>query len=238
MRCKRVVTKKPRFAFLLADEIDGHVRAPGRLVVLGRNAVFYVWRGGPIVEFLPARTLLGKPLGVGVLRPVRLGMMRPVEDFVTIINALLHNTIGAGGQVQLARKAAGVTGIGQEAADEFLCARDCLSVLPAACGAWIAASKERGPARSANRALAIGLGKRHTLSHQCINIWRVDVRVAQGVNGVVALLIGTDPQDVGLIWHVRWINQLANLGELCLSLRNGFPKNHFRRANGRGSCSA
>ena len=238
MRRKRVVAKKPRFAFLLADEIDGHVRAPGRLVVLGRNAVFYVWRGGPIIKLLPSLTLSGEPLGVGVLRPVRLRMMRPVEDFVTIINALLHNAVGAGGQMQLARKAAGVTGIGQEAADEFLCARDCLSVLPAARGARIAAGKERGPARSANRALAIGLGERHTLRHQYIKVWCVDVRIAHGVNGVVALLIGADPEDVGLIWHVRWINQLANLGELCLSLRNGFSKNHFRRANGRGSCSA
>ena len=141
-----------------------------------------------------------------------------MKDLVAIIDAFFHHTISATGKMQLASKAAGVTGSGQEAADEFFRGRHGLSVLPAACGARIAAGKERGPARSANRALAIGLGECHTLSHQCINIWRVDVRIAQGVNGVVALLIGTDPQDVGLIWHVRWINQLANLGELCLSI--------------------
>ena len=38
------------------------------------------------------------------------------------------------------------------------------------------------------------------------------------MDGVVPLLVGANPEDVRLIGHGRWINQLANLGELCLSI--------------------
>ena len=72
---KTVVAEEPRLALLLADEINGHVGAPCGLVVLGRDAVFYIRRAGAIVKFLPCLTPLGKPLGISVLGPVRLRMM-------------------------------------------------------------------------------------------------------------------------------------------------------------------
>ena len=141
-----------------------------------------------------------------------------MKDLVAIIDAFFHHTISATGKMQLAYKAAGVTGIGQEAADEFFRGRHGLSVLPAACGARIAASEEGSSAGCANGALAIGAGERNTLRRQRIKVWRVDQWIAQRMDGVVPLLVGADPEDVGLIRHGRWINQLANLGELCLSI--------------------
>ena len=120
--------------------------------------------------------------------------------------------------MQLSCQSTSVACIGKEAADKFFACRDGLAILPAACGARITPGEEGCPAGCADGALAIGLSKRHTLCHKAINVRRIDVRIAQCADGVVPLLIGADPQDVRLIGHVRWINQLANLGELCLSI--------------------
>ena len=81
--------------------------------------MLHVGRAGPIIKLLPRFALRGQPLGVGILRPIGLGMMRPVEDLVSIVDALFRDAIGAGGEMQLAGKAASVAGVGEEAADEF-----------------------------------------------------------------------------------------------------------------------
>lgn len=65
--------------------------------------------------------------------------------------------------MQFAGKTASVADISQEAANEFLTCGDCLSILPASCGAGITPGEERGAAGCANGALAIGFGKCHAL---------------------------------------------------------------------------
>ena len=99
MRGKTVIAEEPRIALFFAQELDGHVGAPGGLVKLRGDAVLNVRRGGAVIEFLPACALFGEPLGVGILRPIGLWMVRPMEDLVAIINPFFHYAIGAGRQM-------------------------------------------------------------------------------------------------------------------------------------------
>ena len=129
-------------------------------------------------------------------------MVRPIKNFISIINPFFHHAICASGEVQLAREAARVARISQEAADEFLRGRHRLSVLAASRGARITPREKRSAARCANGALAIGTRKRHALRYQCIEVRRVDVRIAQRANRVRPLLIRANPENVRLLRHV------------------------------------
>ena len=75
-------------------------------------------------------------------------------------------------------------------------------------GARVAARQKRGPAGRADRALSIGAGKSHTLFAEGVEIRGMDVRVAQCVDGVISLLVGTIPQNV------RWFVFRRNISSL------------------------
>ena len=64
-------------------------------------------------------------------------------------------------------------------------------------GAGVEAGQKAGPAGGADGTLAVGVAEGHALSHQAVNVWRGNVPVAQGGDGVIALLIGANPEDVG-----------------------------------------
>ena len=55
---KTIVAKEPRASFLLANEINGHVGAPGGLAVFSGDPLFCVGRGFPFIEAIPALSLL------------------------------------------------------------------------------------------------------------------------------------------------------------------------------------
>ena len=57
--------------------------------------------------------------------------------------------------------------------------------------------EEAGPGGGADGGLAVGVGEGHPLPHQAVEGGRADVGVAQGPDGVPALLVGAVPQDVG-----------------------------------------
>ena len=76
-----------------------------------------------------------------------------------------------------------------------------MSVLPATRGAGITPREKRSAERRANGALAIGTRKRHALRYQCIEVRRVDVRIAQRANRVRPLLIRANPENVRLFRH-------------------------------------
>lgn len=128
-------------------------------------------------------------------------MVRPIKNFISIINPFFHHAIRASGEVQFAREAARVARIGQEAADEFFRGRHRLPVLAATRRARITPREKRSAARRANGALAIGTRKRHALRYQRIEVRRVDVRIAQRADRVRPLLIRANPEDVRLLRH-------------------------------------
>ena len=196
-----VVAKEPRAALLLANKVNGHIGAPGSLAVFGGDSLLYEGSGFPPVKVTPALSLLSQPLGVGVLRPIGLRMMGPVKHFVSIINPFFHHPIGTGGQMQLTRQTAGISRIGKKAADQFLGSGNRLPVLATTCGARITPREKGCTTGRANRALAIGVRECHPIGYQRINIRRIDQGIPKSANGVPALLIGADPENIGLIRH-------------------------------------
>jgi len=50
-----------------------------------------------------------------------------------------------------------------------------------------------------DRVLAVGMGKCNTFGTQAVEVGRADGLVAEGMNGVITLLICTDPEDVWLV---------------------------------------
>ena len=47
--------------------------------------------------------------------------------------------------------------------------------------------------------LTVGMGERRPRLHQPVDIGRTDVRIVQRPNRIEALLVGADPEDVGLV---------------------------------------
>ena len=70
-------------------------------------------------------------------------------------------------------------------------------------GAGILAGEKASATWRTDRALAIGMGEGDTFSHEAVDVRGGDVRVTERTDGVKALLVGTDPKDVGLD-HDEW----------------------------------
>ena len=126
-----------------------------------------------------------------------------MKKLITIINTLFHHPIGTGGQMQLTRQTAGISRIGKKAADQFLGSGNRLTVLTATCGARITPREKGCTTGRANRALAIGVRECHPSGYQRVNIRRIDQGIPKSANGVPALLIGANPENIGLTRHGR-----------------------------------
>ena len=105
--------------------------------------------------------------------------------------------------MQFAGQAAGVSGIGQQSADEAFLGRYGLTILATARGTWVTAGEKGSAAGRAHGALAIGSGEGSAVGHHGINMRRANVWVAECVDGVCSLLVGTNPEDIWLFKHAR-----------------------------------
>ncbi len=123
--------------------------------------------------------------------------MTPPEDLVAIVDAVLVAPALARGKVELAGQPAGITVIGQNAGDQALFGTDALAVGAKAGGMRIAAGEKTSARRRAHRILHEGMGEGDRIVRQFPQMGRADVLVVQAFDGVVALLVGHDPEDVG-----------------------------------------
>ena len=76
-----------------------------------------------------------------------------------------------------------------------------LAVLPAARGARVASGEEAGSAGRADGTLREGGVEEDALFGEAVQVGGVYIRVAITAEGVKALLVGTDPEDVGFVGH-------------------------------------
>ena len=217
VRVEDIDAHQPRAAALLLHEFDGAVGAPGGLVQLGRDvgavAGAAVARGvyPAGVDRLVQAADAAQPVGVGVAAADELQRRQAeVEHPVAVVHARLHPG-PAGGDVQLAGQSAVVAAVGDAARDQppALVGRKVgVAVAVDVNGVGVQAGEEAGAARLTHRALAVRAGERNPLGAQPVDDRCVDVRIVQAVDGVVALLVGADPQDVGeLACHAadsRW----------------------------------
>jgi hypothetical protein len=104
--------------------------------------------------------------------------------------------------MQLANQPACISGVCKQRGDKWsgLCPA-LVTVHAAMNAAGIHAGEEAGAARGANGALAVCPCKRNTVSNETVDVRRSNVIVPQAGNRVVALLIGTNPENVGRSRH-------------------------------------
>jgi len=138
------------------------------------------------------------PVFIGVSPGPAIGwMVRPMENAISIIGAFFNPTIRSR-KMQLSRQSAIVPRIRQR-----LCNQRCrvvpsvVAVATTPDGARITPCQKAAPTRSADRALAMGVRECHPRLNEFVHIRRADVGIAQGTYGVVSLLIGANPQNVG-----------------------------------------
>ena len=75
VRGKTVIAEKPRLTFLFVNELDRLFGAPCGLVVFFRDAVLDVICRWSAVELLPRGAFVLQPFRVGILWPIRLGVV-------------------------------------------------------------------------------------------------------------------------------------------------------------------
>ena len=63
--------------------------------------------------------------------------------------------------------------------------------------AWIHTGEETSPARRADWALAICAGEGKTRIYEAVDVGCADMHIAKRIDGIKALLIGADPEDIG-----------------------------------------
>lgn len=61
----------------------------------------------------------------------------------------------------------------------------------------VKACHETRTARRADRALAVGVSERDSLAYETIDGGSLDMRIAEGADGIKSLQIGAVPEDVG-----------------------------------------
>ena len=110
--------------------------------------------------------------------------------------------------MQLARQSATVPGIPEECGNQDLVLRYALPVLPAAGSPRVAPSQKGGAAWRADGALAKSVGKGGPLSDEGIEDRRRGMGISEGPDGIIPLLVGADPEDVGLFGHALGRNGL------------------------------
>ena len=132
---------------------------------------------------------------VQVIGLVRIGEVAPVKDAVPVVHPRLAR-LGAR-DVKLADERAVVTGIGQDLGYEYLIRRKVRrAVAVDVVRRAVTASEKADATGRAHGALGVCAGERDALAHERVEIGRADVRIAQRVDGVVALRVGAVPQDV------------------------------------------
>ena len=203
VRGKTVVAEKPRVTALFTNEIDGHIGTPSGLIEFRRNAMLDVGSLWAAIEFVPTGALGGEPLGVGVFRPVRLWVMGPMKHAITVIDPFFHHAVGTGCQMKFAGQSAGVPVISQQPANQTFFRRHGLTILTAAGRAGISTSEKGGSAGGTDWALAISLGKGRAAGRHAVDVGSMNMRVAEGVNGVCPLLVGANPKNIRHVGHAR-----------------------------------
>ncbi len=166
---------------------------------LSRHALLDIRRRRPAVKLLPRLPLGRQPLRVSVLRPIGLRVMRPLEDAIAIVAALLHFSIGTRGQMLLPRQPADVARVGENPADEPFARRQSLPILPATGRPRISPGEKRRPTRRADRALTESVCQSDPLAQQPVDVRRADMWIAQRGDCVPTLLVGADPENVGRV---------------------------------------
>ena len=154
--------------------------------------------GRVIKERRRIHALLAQPVDVGMtFRPIIARVVAPVKDAVAVIPARLDPT-GRAGQMQLAGQATVVAGVGQELRHQRRgIGPDVIAVHAGADAAGVHARQEAGAAGRADRILTVGVGKGNACADQPVDVGRVGPVIAERMDGVVALLIGANPQDIG-----------------------------------------
>ena len=79
----------------------------------------------------------------------------------------------------------------------FICREIGIAIAIAVYGAGIKSREKAGTAGRAYRALAVGMCECDALGAKAVEVGCLDVFIAEGVDGVVALLICADPEDIG-----------------------------------------
>ena len=206
MRLENVDRHQPRLeGTLLAHEVARHQGTPGGLRVLGvdRDAPRVALRLGPLdaVRFeIHAPHVVAGP-GVGEV-------VAPPHAAIAVVDAILQAAAGAGREVQFSNQAAFVAVVGQDARNEPLVGADSLSVGAQAGDVRIAARQKAGARGRADRILRHRLRERDRLRHELAQVRCADVGVVQPFDGVIALLVGAHPEDVGQRGPVRLARRL------------------------------
>ena len=138
---------------------------------------------------------------VGIVRRVAfsqvVGYLRPVEFAVAVVGPGLDSVTDVG-EMKFSGQAAVVSGVGQDLRDEGRGSAPPIDFVGSVVDrTGIQARQEGCSAWCADRRLAEGIVERHARVDQVIQVGRSDVGIAKGVDGVPALLIRTDPEDVG-----------------------------------------
>ena len=192
VRVEAVQAEQPWARALFAQEVDGSVGTPGCLVKLARNVA------QPFVDRIVVLAPRAQPLDIAMpFGPVVAGMMAPIEYPVPVVHARLDPALRAG-EVKLAGQAAVVAGVCERLGDQGRRVVPGLVPVHAAVHRGrIHAGQEACPAGSADRRLAVGVLERDAARDQTVDVRRADVPVSERADRVPALLVGTDPKDVG-----------------------------------------
>ena len=136
---------------------------------------------GVVMSFVPiiAWGVAELPVGVAVIES-RFGAMAGTEE------------------VEFADKAAGVSGVGEQFRNQRWVIRPgAISVPTVVDSGRVHPGHKAGPARSADRALAVGVGEGGRLADELVDVRGLHVGIAESTDGIEALLVGTEPEDVG-----------------------------------------
>ena len=103
--------------------------------------------------------------------------------------------------MELACQSASITRFAESLGNQNLILRDSLPVLSATGRPGIPAGQERCPTGRAHRALAKRILKTNAFPDEPVEHGSLSMGIAQGPNGVIALLIGADPKNVRWFRH-------------------------------------
>ena len=145
-----------------------------------------------------------------VAGPTVADVVTPPELAVAIVDAVFQPAIGTRRKVQFAGQTARISEIREDAGDQAFGFADALSIRAQAGGVRVAAAEKAGPRRRADRILHEGMGEGDRLLHEPAEIRSPDVRVVQALDGIEALLICADPED---IWHLTTVGAFGRRRE-------------------------
>ncbi len=132
--------------------------------------------------------------------------MAPVENMIAVVLRARLDAVGCPCQMQLAGQATVVASIGQQPGDQRGCFGPAFVAVHAAVdAAGIHAGQKTGPAGGADRALAEGVAEGNPFSQQLIDVGCVNMWIAQRSDRVIALLVGTNPENIRFhIGHISY----------------------------------